>query len=204
MSVENTWDNINSGQDEELGALLNSSNLKKLPSQNPLGKIKKTLFYNIVWGVLISIIILILLIYLHIWQVQLTLIVVFIFSLWAVFTAWQQYKKMDTDVSANSPLLTEMKRHHNSIHEWMHTQQRVALFIYPISATGGFMLGGAEGSGKPVAELMNKPLALITLLIALVILVPACYYVTRWMFKVSFGKHLKALNENIQTLEAEK
>lgn len=204
MSLENTWDKMDAGQDKELNFLLDTVNLKKLPSHNPLSKIKKALLYNVIWGVLICMLYIFGLFYLSLWQVQLAILVVFGFSVWAVYTAFQQYKSIDTGISAKSSLLVEMKRHYASIINWMHLQQRVALFIYPISAAGGFMLGGAEGSGKPISEFMTKPFFIITLLIALLVLVPACYYLAKWMFKISFGKHLKALNKNIQELENEK
>lgn len=204
MSLENTWDKLDTGQDDELTALLNTVDLKKLPSQNPLSKIKKSLLYNIIWGALICVLYIFGLFYLSLWQVQLSIVVVFGFSVWAVYTALQQYKNINTGISTRSSLLAEMKRHYASIIDWMHLQQRVALFIYPISAAGGFMLGGAEGSGKPISEFMSKPFFLIALLIALVVLVPACFYLTKWMFKISFGKHLDALKANIQALESEK
>jgi hypothetical protein len=66
------------------------------------------------------------------------------------------------------------------------------------------MLGGISGSNKSVEVFMNKPGILLALFIALVILVPACWYLTKWMFNYSFGKHLKALKENIRALEEEK
>lgn len=112
--------------------------------------------------------------------------------------------KIDTTVSSDSSVLVELKRHYQSITDWLKTQQKVALLIYPISAAGGFMLGGALGSGKPVEIFMRMPSSLIALVIALIILVPACYYLAKWMFTYSFGKHLKALEENIKALEEEK
>jgi hypothetical protein len=65
------------------------------------------------------------------------------------------------------------------------------------------MLGGVIGSGKPVSVFMHKPLFFITLIIAVIVLVPACYYLAKWMFKCSFGKHLQALKDNIDELESE-
>jgi hypothetical protein len=204
MSIEKTWGDINDPKDDDLSSLLQKAKLSKLASHNPLQKIKKNLLINMIWGILICCLYIWLIFNFHIWQVQFAIVIVLLFSLWAVYTAWQQYKNMDTTISNSRSLLAEMKRHYNSITDWMHLQQRVALFIYPISAAGGFMLGGASGSGKPVAVLMSKPFFLIALLIALVVLVPACHYLTRWLFKISFGKHLKALKMNIVALEEEK
>ena len=86
---------------------------------------------------------------------------------------------------------------------WMTTQQMVGIFIYPISAIGGFMLGGTLGSGKDVGTFMAKPVILVILLIVLLTLVPLCYYVAKWMFNYSFGKHLSNIKRNIADLENE-
>jgi len=184
--------------------LLQTGKLSKLTSHNPLEKIRKNLLINMIWAILICGLYVWLIFNFYFWQVQVALVIVLLFSLWAVYTAFQQYQNMETTISNSRSLLLEMKRHYRSITDWMHLQQRVALFIYPVSAAGGFMLGGASGSGKPIAVLMSKPVFLISLLIALAVLVPACYYLTKWLFKISFGKHLKALEMNIEALEEEK
>lgn len=204
MSIEKTWDALNEEQDEELLSLLKSAGLSRLTSNNPLKKIKRNLLINMIWGILICTGYIAIIIYFQIWQVQLSLGLVLLFSSWAMYTSYLQYQKIDIHVASAGSVLSEMKRHHQSISNWMNTQQRVALFIYPVSAAGGFMLGGAVGSGLPVAAFMSKPSVLIILIICIIVLVPLCYYLARWMFNYSFGKHLKALDENISDLEAEK
>jgi hypothetical protein len=204
MSIEKKWGETGDPMDDDLSSLLQTGKLSKLTSHNPLEKIRKNLLINMIWGILICGLYVWLIFNFHFWQVQLAVIIVLLFSLWAVYTAFQQYKNMETTISNSSSLLVEMKRHYQSITDWMHLQQRVALFIYPVSAAGGFMLGGASGSGKPIAVLMSKPVFLIALLIALAVLVPACHFLTKWLFKISFGKHLKALKMNIEALEEEK
>lgn len=184
--------------------MLQETSLLKLSSHNPLQKIKKNLLVNMVWGATVCAFYIAVIIYFPIWQVQTALGPVLVFSLWAVYTAYREYKKINTTVSSANPLLAELKRHHQSITAWLNTQQRVALLIYPISAAGGFMLGGALGSGKPVEVFLSKPVILITMFITIIILVPACFYLARWMFKHSFGKHLEALKSNIYDLEEEK
>jgi hypothetical protein len=204
MSIKKTWDEINDPQDNDLSSLLHASTLTKLSSHNPLVKIKRNLLYNMVAAIFICMLYLFVIFYFQIWQVQITIGVVLIFSLWALYTAYQQYKKLNTNVSSHSSVLDELKRHYQSITTWMNTQQKVALFIYPVAAAGGFMLGGVLGSGKPVALFMSKPVMLITLAIAIAVLVPLCWYMAKWMFNYSFGKHLKALKKNIDALEEEK
>lgn len=204
MSNNNTWNDINEAQDDDLAALLKPSRLSGITSNHPLEKIKRNLRINMIWAVVLCALYIFLIFRFPIWQVQLCVAVVLLFTLWALYTAYAQYKQMNSHVSPMNAVLDELKRHYQSINHWMRTQQLVALFIYPISATGGFMLGGVSGSGKSVASFISKPPVLIALLIALAVLVPACWFLTKWMFRYSFGKHMKKLKENIDALEAEK
>jgi len=204
MSNQYIWDDINNKQDDDLSSLLNKPKLSKLTSHNPLEKIKKNLLMNMVWGIIIGALYVFMIIHFQIWQVQVSISIVLLFSLWALYTAWLQYKKLNTSVSSNSSLLSEMKRHYESIETWLNTQQKVALIIYPVSAAGGFMLGGVIGSGKSVELFMSKPIVILILVVTILILVPACYYLAKWMCNYSFGKHLKTLQQNIKDLESEK
>jgi hypothetical protein len=203
MSIENDWDNLNKGQDEDLTSLLKSSKLIGFTSKNPLEKIKKNLLKNMISVGIICIAYVAIIIFFKIWQVQLLIGVVLLFSTWGGYTAFIQYKNLQTTISTAS-VLDELKRHHNSITVWIKTQQRVALFIYPISAAGGFLLGGVIGSGKSVTFFLSKPSVLIALIIAIIILTPAAHYLAKWMCKSSFGKYLDALQQNIAALEDEK
>lgn len=204
MNIKKIWGEINDPQDRDLTSLLQATKLSKISSHNPLEKIRKNLKMNMIWALLICLVYVVIIIYFQIWQVQLCIGLVLLFSLWALYTAYKQYNQISSEVSAGNTVLHELKRHYQSIHDWMNTQQRIALLVYPVSAAGGFMLGGVLGSGKPVEVFMHKPVMLIILLITIVILVPLCWYLARWMFNFSFGKHLKTLKKNIDELEEEK
>ncbi len=203
MSIEKIWGSINNKQDDDLVSLLHTSKISKLSSHNPMDKIRKNLLLNMIWGILVCLFYLFIICYFWYWQVQVMISIVLLFSLWATYTAYKEYKKITATVSATNSVLNELKRHQHSITNWMKTQQRVALYIYPVSAAGGFLLGGVLGSGKPVHVVMGKPMMYVILLVTIAILVPACYYFARWMFKYSFGKHLEALKVNIKALEEE-
>lgn len=203
MNIDNNWNNGGNNSDEDLNALINIKRINKLSSKNPLENIKSNLILNIILGLAICILYVFILFYFPIWQVQLTIVITLIFSLWAIYTAFLEYKKINTNVSADNSLLVELKNHHSSLTDWMKTQQRVGIFIYPISAIGGFMLGGTIGSGKDVTSFMVKPSILLILLGVLIILVPLCHLMAKWMFNCSFGKHLKSIDQKIKDLESE-
>ena len=200
MSIENLWNNIHDQQDDDLSSLLQHPDLSKLLSHNPMIKIKKNLRINMAWGTIICLCYVAIIIYFRIWQVQLAIGFVLIFSLWPVLSAWQVYKKISNRVSAD-PLLAELKRHYQTINRWMFVQQRVGLIIYPVSAAGGFMLGGVLCSGKTLEAFMSKPIVLVSMAIVIIVLVPVAFYTARWLCLHSFGKHMQALKQNIHQLE---
>jgi hypothetical protein len=54
---------------------------------------------------------------------------------------------------------------------------------------------------KDAATMMQKWQVILALAISIIILTPACYYLARWMEKVSYGKYLSQLRELIQQFE---
>jgi NADH:ubiquinone oxidoreductase subunit 2 (subunit N) len=204
MSIEKSWGEMNTGSDEDLSSLLQEGKLTKIPSGNPLAIIKRNLVANMAWCSLISIGYIIVIAWFPVWQVQLSLAIVLVFTLWSTFGAWKLYKEIDTKTNWSSSLLQELENHHQSIRHWIQMQQRVSVFVYPFAAAGGFMFGGVLGSGTTVEAFMAKKAALIALPITILVLVPAGYYLARWMFQHSFGKHLHDLQKNINDLQSEK
>ena len=204
MTIENIWKDTNSNNDEDLSSLISMSKIAHLRSNNPLKKIKSNLFINLFLGLLICCLYIVLIFAFPIWQVQIAILIVLAFSVWVMFISFQLYRNIDSTVSASNSVLHELRKHHQSIIQWMQIQLKAALYIYPISAAGGFLMGGAVGSGKPVEVLIQKPLFIVILIVAVAILTPICHLLTKWMFKISFGKHIKALQKSIDNLEAEK
>lgn len=202
MSVETGWRQMNENEDEELSSLLNQHKLQSLSSKSPLQKLRRSLLINMIFGIIICFVYIIIIAVFHIWQVQLALFIVLVFSVWTVLSAFLQYKKLHASVTS-SPVLIELKRHHQSFSKWITLQLRVAVGVYPVSVAGGFMLGGVLGSNKPIEVFMSQPVVQIALLICIIVMVPAAYYLAKWLFHLSFGKHLKLLKQNIEDLEKE-
>lgn len=204
MSAEQIWSDMGNDKDNDLSSLIKRAGLSSRPSKNPLQKIRQGLLINIGWGILISLGYVAVIFYFPVWMVQLCMGIVLLFNTWAIYTACLQYKRIQMVQKAAGNLLDEMRHYHDSVTGWMKTQQRVALFVYPVSATGGFLLGAVLGSSKPVEYFISKPLFIILLLVCIAVLVPLCYYLARWLFNKSFGKYLLALKQNITALEEEK
>ncbi|HVF97842.1 MAG TPA: hypothetical protein VM871_10990, partial [Flavisolibacter sp.] len=69
----------------------------------------------------------------------------------------------------------ELQKNYSNFQRWWHLQERLGLFVYPIGASSGFILGGFKGSGKTVEAFLYNPHMLLILCVTLLILVPLCY-----------------------------
>jgi len=205
MNSENkSWKQLEINIDEDLSTLINLSGISKIQSRNPLLQIKRNLLINMIWGFLVCCAYIAMIIFFNYWQVTVAMTMVLAFSIWALIGTLIQYHNLDTKVFSNRPVLQELRRQHQSITSWIRLQSRTAIVIYPVSAAGGFMLGGAVSSGKSVAVFMSKPLMLFIFLVLVGILTPLCHQLARWMSTKSFGKYLDALQKNMEELETEK
>lgn len=200
MSIEKTWKDIDEQSDEALAALLKPQVLERLQSKDPLATIKKNMLINSIWAILIALGYLLIIIYFPFWQTRLCIGFLFLFTCWAAYSTLQEYRNIRLSSPGNS-VLNELERHYNNIKRWMQQQKRAGIFIYPISAAGGFMLGGTMGSGKTVDEIMRKPIMWIALLIVTAILVPCGFYLAKKLSHRAFGRHLELLKKNIDDLK---
>jgi ABC-type nitrate/sulfonate/bicarbonate transport system permease component len=116
--------------------------------------------------------------------------------------AYGLYKNIDLNLTQDN-VLTELKKQYDAFTEWKKQSLRVALFVYPFAAAGGFMLGGTIGSGKTIEVFMSNYWVLIALVISILVLVPLSYLLAKWMTKVAFGKFIDQLKERIDELETE-
>lgn len=203
MDINDIWNNIQpsaKGNTAE-GVIKKLGNIK---STDPLEKIKANLVINIVWGILICILYVVVFFVFDILYFRIAMSIVLIFSLWIVFTAYKLYTSLRSKDKSTHHLLGELQYHYYSLLKWIKNQEKVGIFIYPISMTGGFFLGGVIGSGKTVEAFMSKPLMWAVLIGCILVLTPLCYWLVKVMFKYSFGSHLQQLKANIDELTAEK
>ena len=200
MNIEDIWNN-DKIENNDLDKLLDTSKLKKHHPTHLLAQIKRSLYTSIFWYILCVPFYIVLMVRYRLWQVETGLALGLIFTLWVIYTTYQQYKLIDERVSGNNSLLEELQRHYHNINNWIQLQLKVALFIYPFSTTSGFMLGGYLGSHKTIEVFMAKPIVYISWFISTIVLTIATYYLAKWMVKITYGKHLTKLQENIEDLK---
>jgi hypothetical protein len=109
------------------------------------------------------------------------------------------YRKINVELPVDQSLRAVLAHTHAFISDNIRFQERVALFIYPVAATAGFLVGLA--SGGDVNVLLEKRAVLIVLLITILILTPLAFYLARWMYRVSYGRCLTEIQQLIDELD---
>jgi len=113
---------------------------------------------------------------------------------------FNMYRKVNVVLPVDQNLKSAMQHTYDFITANIHFQEYTAVFIYPIAASAGFLMGGAVGSGD-IDGMLQKKFVIIALIVTAIVLTPIAFYLTRWLYKVSYGKCLKELKERIDELE---
>lgn len=199
MDLQNTWQQ-SSNSDEILDHLLGQKDLGLLPSKLPLKKLRNYLLKAIISAALLTAGYLSLFFLVSLWQVYVALGSLIAFNAWVMVDGWRLYKKTSETITPSFSLKQELEKNYNSFQRWWSIQVRISVFIFPVAIAGGFILGGALGSGKPVESFLYNSHVLALLGITIVVLSPLCYYLAIWMFDYTYGKHLKKLKLLIEEL----
>ena len=189
MDIKNIWKQ-EGGADDALNKLLQQEDFSNLHSRLPLMKLRKNLLMGMVWALLITGGYIFVLCFIHFWQVYVALAVLILFNLWIMVESWKLYKKTPSSITPSNSLKEELSNNYNSFNKWWSLQLKVSLFVYPIAAAGGFIIGGVYGSGKTVEAFLYNYRVVGFLLLTVLVLIPLSYYASKWIYLHAYGKHL--------------
>ncbi len=128
------------------------------------------------------------------------LVLVILSYVFFLMTNVSMYKKIKVELPMDQSLKAILTHTHDFISSNIRFQERVALFLYPIAGTAGFFMGGSVGSGD-LERMLQEKVVIIILIVVLIILTPLCYFLAKWMYKISYGKSLAELKALIIELE---
>lgn len=74
-------------------------------------------------------------------------------------------------------------------------QQKISWGFFPLCVAAGFILG--ISIKEDAAKLIVQPFFYLTLLVTMAVVTPACYFLTKWMIKLSYGKYLNQIDNLI-------
>jgi hypothetical protein len=119
----------------------------------------------------------------------------------AFFLFLSQNKRIKAGIPMDEGLLTNLKNYHAFVSRVLRQEERIALFIYPVALTAGFLLGFTTEA--TLDEFSKSRTAIVLLVACWIVLTPLSHLLARWMNKASFGKYLNELESHIAELEKE-
>jgi hypothetical protein len=195
MDLQQTWNKL---KEEKL----NTPTQKILPnftkhSKHPVQKLLQSLLTTLSFAIIIGVFFVVLIFVFDHWLIKLLLILLSSGYLFFVVHNYRTYltskKKWSGAIETN--LRTSLERIHHVVSSSIRFQEKAALLIYPISVTAGFLMGlfvGGDGVMDFEKDIRDTTVIII-LIVAMVILTPSCYYLSHWMYKLSYGKYLDQL-----------
>lgn len=119
----------------------------------------------------------------------------------AFFLFVSHYKRIRAGIPMDEGLLPHLNNYHQFVTRILRQEEKIALFVYPVALTAGFLLGFT--SAATLEEFFNSKWAIVLLVACWIVLTPLSHLLAQWMNKVSFGKYLSELEEHIRELERE-
>ncbi len=199
MSVEQAWNDMGVHQDDDLAAMLKEGAIPQFTSKNPLVKLRKNLLRNVLTCIPTTTFFLVAVFIYPVWQAQVILILLFVFSVCYIYSSWQLYKQVDATSSSDRPLLAELKRHHQTIKHWLVMQQWLVLPLYPFACLCGFLM--RLGSQENITTFFSYEGVVFIVVVIIIVTTILCFFATRLLSHLFFGRYLIRLRKMIQELE---
>ncbi|NOS56902.1 MAG: hypothetical protein HOP37_11690 [Cyclobacteriaceae bacterium] len=197
MELGELWKKLDS--DRLSKPVLGSVHIQKR-SKHPVQKLKNAYLITTGFSVVSLIAFIVLFFLFDEWIVKVGLVFMICSYIFFFATNFSMYRKVSIALPIDKSLKTALLHTYNFITENIRFQERVAVFIYPFATASGFLMGGSEGSGN-VMKMFERTEVWVALIVSCVVLTPLAFYLTRWMYKVSYGKCLTELKARIEELE---
>lgn len=169
-------------------------------SKHPVAKLKEAYKITTIFSVVFLAVFVVLLFLFDQWVVQVAIGATIVGYVFFFVTNFSMFRRIKTGLPLDGSVKSALQSTYDFITANIRFQERTALFIYPVAAAAGYVMGAAA-SGADAWEFIQKPVVLWLLLAFVIIATPLCWMLTRWMYKVSYGVCLAQLRALIEELE---
>jgi hypothetical protein len=196
MDLNEAWKKL---EQEKLNQpVLGAAGVRKT-SKHPVEKLIQLSKLTLVFAIFFEIGFIYLLIIMQQPIVKVFLVIMMIAYLFFFVVNYRILRNIQQSFRLDLNLKSTLKQVYDNMMSTLAFQRKASIIIYPLAATAGFLMGLA--AEKEAAIMMQKWQVILALVISIIILTPSCYYLARWMEKVSYGKYLNQLRELIQQFE---
>lgn len=168
-------------------------------SKHPVQKLKEAYLTTTIFAAVFLVIFMIIFFQTHEVLVRVLMSLVILAYIFFFVINLNMFNRIKAPLPVERSLREVLQHTHTLISDNIRFQERVGLYIYPVAATAGFFLGASQGADD-LDKFLDKKVIYVILLVVLVILTPLCFYLARWMYKISYGKCLIELKHLIDEL----
>lgn len=197
MELRELWKKLES--DKLSKPVLGAVHIQK-KSKHPVEKLKRAYFISTLFAVCFLFCFIALLFLFPEPIVRFGIGVVVVIYVFFVYINFKAYNRIDTSLLFDQNLKSALEDTYQFIKNNIRFQERFSLYIYPLCAAAGMLVGLAVGGGEATKYLDNK-WVLTSLVVVPLILTPPCWLLAKWLHKVSYGKCLEELKQLITELE---
>lgn len=166
----------------------------------PLAKVKRGLLIKLGFAVAINLAFIALLVITPQVEIKVLLgILVLAYSVGSVWI-WVNYKKLQAHFPAEQSVKETIEFNLDRIRQAIRLETNVALILYPVAITAGFMLGFS--SEVPLDRMFEEKIVLYALFGVIVVCTPLSHWFGKWMSRKAFGKQISQLEANLEALQA--
>jgi len=201
MDLHEAWKKLEHDRLEKPADWKPHEHLEKCRSKHPALKLKKSLETTLGFSVVFLALFIVLIFLFDHWLIKLFIGVVagaYVFFSWYNYLTLKQLK-LQLKQAFDSSLKTSLEQIHKIVFQSIRFQEKAALFIYPFSVIAGYMMGLSQHNN--FEQDIQDAKVLLALLIAIVVLTPACYFLAKWMYKISYDKYLNQLKKLIDEMD---
>jgi membrane protein YdbS with pleckstrin-like domain len=197
MELGELWKKLDS--DKLSQPVLGAVHIQKR-SKHPVQKLKNTFMASTLLAVVFLFCFMALFFFFPEWVVKAGIGVVIVIYVVFVYLNFKAYSKIKVGVLMDQNLKSALQNTHDFITENIRFQERFSLFVYPLCGAAGMLMGLAMGAGE-AQKALDKSIVLVLLVVIPLLLTPPCYFLAKWMHKISYGTCLDELKNRIEELE---
>jgi len=202
MDLREAWKKLEHDRLEKPAQWGTDVHPEKSKSKHPALKLKKSLETTLGFSVAFLLFFIVLIFLFDHWLIKLfigTVIGAYVFFSWYNYITLRELK-LQLKQAFDTSLKTSLEQIHRIVFQSIRFQEKASLFIYPFSVIAGYLMGLSEHDN--FEQDIQETTVLVALAIAIVVLTPACYYLAKWMYKVSYDKYLNQLKKLIHEMDS--
>jgi hypothetical protein len=201
MDLHKAWKKLEEERLEKPAEWKAAEHPEKCRSRHPVIRLKKSLEITLIFAVVFLIIFIVLLFLFDPWLIKLFIGIIigaYVFFTWYNYITYRKLKHQWQQAFEGS-LKSALQNIHDNVFNSIRFQEKASLFIYPFSAIAGYMMGLSLHPN--FEDNIRDTRIIVIMFIAAALLTPLCYFLAKWMYKVSYDKYLNLLQSLIDEID---